>query len=78
MKLAVGTVAAALVAAASVLTFCLFRTLSGLRALKAALDRFRNETEPLGRRVLEMAGEATTRAQGVPRSVEAIKAAIRR
>lgn len=78
VNLAVGAVAAALVAAVSVLVFSLLRTLSGLRALKTALDRFRTEAEPLARQVVEVAGEAASRAQSVPRSVEAVKTAIGR
>jgi hypothetical protein len=78
VNLAVGAVAAALVAALAVLAFCSLRTLSSLRALKVALDRFRTEAEPLARHVLEVAEEAAARAQSVPRSVEAIKTAIHR
>jgi hypothetical protein len=62
VNLAVGAVAAALVAAVAVLAFLLVRTLGSLRALKAGLTEFRTEAEPLAREVATMAERAAARA----------------
>ena len=65
MVFAVGAVAATLVAAVSVCVFQVLRTIGTLRSLKAGLDQFRGEAEPLAREVAALAEEAATRAQGL-------------
>ena len=61
MNLAVGVVAAAMVAAVAALTFLLLRTLGSLRTLKSTLTQFRTEAEPLARDVAGMAGQVASR-----------------
>jgi hypothetical protein len=63
--LAVGAVAAAFVAAVAVCAFLVLRTAGSLKALKAGLDGFRAEAEPLAREVVALAEEAASRAQGL-------------
>ena len=65
MVFAVGAVAAALVAAVAVCVFLVLRTVGSLKRLKASLDGFRGEVEPVAREVIELAEEAATRAQGL-------------
>ena len=60
--------AAALVAAVSVCAFLVLRTVGTLKRLKASVDEFRAEAEPLAREVIALAEEAATRAQGLAAS----------
>jgi hypothetical protein len=67
----VGAVAAALVAALSVCVVQVLRTVGTLRRLKAGLEQFRREAEPLAREVVALAEEAATRAQGLTGALRA-------
>jgi len=53
--LAVGAVAAAFVAAVSVCAFLVLRTVGNLKQLKASVNEFRAEAEPLAREVVALA-----------------------
>ena len=66
--LAVGAVAAAFVAAVSVCAFLVLRTVGNLKRLKASVNEFRAEAEPLAREVVALAEEAASRAQGLAAS----------
>jgi len=66
--LAVGAVAAAFVAAVSVCAFLVLRTVGNLKKLKASLNEFRAEAEPLAREVVALAEEAASRAEGLAAS----------
>jgi hypothetical protein len=66
--LAVGAVAAAFVAAVSVCAFLVLRTVGNLKQLKASVNEFRAEAEPLAREVIALAEEAASRAQGLAES----------
>ncbi len=68
MVLAVGAVAAAFVAAVSVCAFLVLRTVGNLKKLKASLNEFRAEAEPLAREVVALAEEAASRAEGLAAS----------
>ena len=63
--LAVGAVAAAFVAAVSVCAFLVLRTVGNLKRLKASVNEFRAEAEPLAREVVALAEEAASRAEGL-------------
>ena len=63
--LAVGAVAAAFVAAVSVCAFLVLRTVGNLKQLKASVNEFRGEAEPLAREVVALAEEAASRAEGL-------------
>lgn len=65
MVLAVGAVAAAFVAAVSVCAYLVLRTVSNLKTLKASVNEFRAEAEPLAREVVALAEEAASRAEGL-------------
>jgi hypothetical protein len=71
--LAVGAVAAAFVAAVSVCAFLVLRTVGNLKQLKASINEFRAEAEPLAREVVALAEEAASRAQGLAESRAASK-----
>jgi hypothetical protein len=71
--LAVGAVAAAFVAAVSVCAFLVLRTVGNLKQLKASVNEFRAEAEPLAREVVALAEEAASRAQGLAESRTASK-----
>lgn len=73
MVLAVGAVAAAFVAAVSVCAFLVLRTVGNLTQLKASVNEFRAEAEPLAREVVALAEEAASRAQGLAESRAASK-----
>ena len=73
MNFAVLAVAAALVAAVSVLAFLALRTIGILKTLRAGLDDFRREAEPLVREVAALSEEAATRAQGLLGGLAAVK-----
>ncbi|HEY2668688.1 MAG TPA: hypothetical protein VGK51_17795 [Actinomycetota bacterium] len=73
MVLAVGAVAAAFVAAVSVCAFLVLRTVGNLKQLKASINEFRAEAEPLAREVVALAEEAASRAQGLAESRAASK-----
>jgi hypothetical protein len=62
---AVGAVAAAFVAAVAVCAFLVLRTVGSLKKLKASLNEFRTEAEPLAREVIALAEEAASRAEGL-------------
>jgi hypothetical protein len=61
-------VAAAFVAAVAVCVFLVLRTVGSLKALKASLNEFRTEVEPLAREVIALAEEAASRAEGLAAS----------
>ena len=65
MVLAVGAVAAAFVAAVSACAFLVLRTVGNLKRLKASVNEFRAEAEPLAREVVALAEEAASRAEGL-------------
>jgi hypothetical protein len=58
-------VAAAFVAAVAVCAFFVLRTVGSLKKLRASLDAFRAEAEPLAREVIALAEEAASRAEGL-------------
>ena len=68
MVLAVVAVTAAFVAAVSVCAFLVLRTVGNLKQLKASLNEFRAEAEPLAREVVALAEEAASRAEGLAAS----------
>ncbi len=65
MVLAVGAVAAALVAAVAVCAFVVLRIIGSVKKLKVSLNEFRAEVEPLALEVVALAEEAASRAQGL-------------
>jgi hypothetical protein len=66
--LAVVAVTAAFVAAVSVCAFLVLRTIGNLKKLKASVNEFRAEAEPLAREVVALAEEAAARAEGLAAS----------
>lgn len=77
MDLVIALVAAAVVAGVCVAAFLAQRSIASIRGIKASLETFRADVEPAARQVIGLAQEAAGRAQGLPSSVDAVRAAWR-
>jgi methyl coenzyme M reductase beta subunit len=65
VPLLVAAVAAALAAALFVCIFQVLRAVGMIKKLRASLEEFRGEAEPIAQAVVEVAEEIATRAEGL-------------